>query len=811
MPETMINILFKHSLRALKKQKTYVVINVVGLAIGIACSLVIAVFVMHELSYDQDQVHKNRIHRIVLHGKIGGQEIQASWVSPPVGPAMLVEFPEVEDYTRINTWGETVVRWEDHAVAEDHFVEADSSFFNIFSYRLLQGDPATALTEPYSVVLTQTAAAKVFGNEDPMNKMIRVGTFQSHHRVTGIMEDLPETTHFNINMIGSFSTNPNSENPNWLSNNLQTYLLLHPEADHARVNERFQDVVIKYIGPEALRFMGISFEEFLAQGNQYNYYLQPLTEIHLDPTVENAFKPANDPKYLWIFAGVGLLILVVAGINFMNLSTAQATRRAKEVGIKKVSGSLRGSLIGQFLSETVILSLLALLLAVLITEIALPSVNSLLGISLDLNYFSNWYTLPVMLLFAVLIGLLAGSYPAFYMSSFNPNAVLKGKVTGSRSSISLRSALTVLQFAISIVLIVGTLVMQRQIRYMLSKDLGFDKENVLVVRRAGALGEQGSSFREEVKSLAGVMNVSFATAVPGHNNNNNGYLVQGRPEETYTLFTTWADYEFLDTWGIKLSSGRYFDPSLLTDREACLINDRAVSIIGFENPLQERFMSNNLGDEEMTPMPIIGTLSDFHHESLRQDIGPYMIQFRNDDIQWGYIAIRLSPAAPMSVVQDIERIWASFTAGDPMLYFFVDQDLERMYQEEQRNYRLSGVFTILAVLIASLGLYGLTAFTVAQRTKEIGVRKTYGASISDIWILVSKEILVLVGVATLVAWPLVYWVAGNWLQNFHYRISLSPFDFLAGLVIAAFIALATISYRTIRAASVNPSLTLRYE
>ncbi len=805
----MIRILFKHSIRALKRQKVHVFINVVGLAIGIACSLIIAIFVMHELSYDRDQEHRDRIHRIVLHGKIGGQEIRASWLAPPVGPTMPLEFPEVEDYTRINTWGETVVRWEDHAVAEDHFVEADSSFFNIFSYRMLQGDPATALTEPYSVVLTETAARRVFGDEDPMNKMIRVGTSPNHHRVTGIMEDLPETTHFRINMIGSFSTNPNSRNPNWLSNNLQTYVLLHPGADHARINERFQDLIIKYVGPEALRLMGISFEEFLAQGNQYNFYLQPLTEIHLDPTVENAFKPANDPKYLWIFGGVGLLILVVAGINFMNLSTAQATKRAREVGIKKLSGALRGGLIGQFLAETIILSFLALVLAVLITEIALPSVNNLLGISMSLNYFSNWYTIPAMLLFALLIGVLAGSYPAFYLSSFNPNAVLKGKVTGSRSSISLRSALTVLQFAISIVLIIGTLVMQRQIRYMLNKDLGFDKENVLVVRRAGALGEQGNSFREEVKSLAGVLNVSFATALPGHNNNNSGYLVHGRPEETFTMNTSFADYEFLDTWGIKLSSGRYFDPSLLTDREACLINDRAISILGFEDPLQERFMS--MGDDEMTLMPIIGTVSDFHFESLRQDIGPYMIQFRNDGIQWGYIAIRLSPAAPQSVVQDIERVWASFTASDPMLYFFVDQDLERMYQEERRNSRLSGVFTILAVLVASLGLYGLTAFTVAQRTKEIGVRKTFGASIFDIWKQVSKEILLLVGIATLIAWPLVYWVAGNWLQNFSYRISLSATDFIAGFLIAALIALATISYRTIRAASVNPSLSLRYE
>lgn len=807
----MIKILFRHSIRALKRQKAYVFINVLGLAIGIACSLIIAIFVIHELSYDRDQEHRDRIYRVVLHGKIGGQEIRGSWVAPPVGPAMLVEFPEVEEFIRLNTWGETVVRWEDQAVAENHFVEADSTFFRIFSYRLLRGDPATALTEPYSVVLTTSAAEKVFGDEDPMDKLIRVGTSAGHHRVTGIMEDLPENSHMRINMIGSFSTSENSRNPNWLSNNIQTYVLLHPDADPARVNERFQDVVIKYAGPETLRYLGVSFEDFLAQGNQYNYYLQPLTAIHLDPGVENAFLPANDPKYIWIFGSVGLLILVVAGINFMNLSTAQATKRAKEVGIKKVSGSLRGGLIAQFLTETVILAFMALLLAVMITEISLPWVNQMLDVHLSLGYFSTWYTLPAMLLFAGIIGVLAGTYPAFYLSSFNPHTVLKGKVNNSRSSLTLRSGLTVLQFAISIVLIVGTLIMQRQIRYMLNKDLGFDKENVLVIRRAAALGEQGNSFREEVKSLAGVMHVSFATAVPGHNNNNNGYLLQGRPEDAFTMNTTWADYEFLDTWGIRLSSGRYFDPDLLTDREACLINDRAVSIIGTEDPLSERFLGNNMSDEEMTLMPIIGTVSDFHFESLRQDIGPYLIQFRHDGIQWGYISIRLSPGASMSLLEDIERIWASFTSNDPMLFFFVDQDLERMYVEERRNSRLSGVFTILAVLIASLGLYGLTAFTVAQRTKEIGVRKTFGASVFDIWRLVSKEILLLVGIATLIAWPLVYWVGGNWLQNFTYRISMNLMDFLAGFLIAAVIALATISYRTIRAASVNPSLSLRYE
>jgi putative ABC transport system permease protein len=807
----MITKIFTHSIRALSRQRVYVFINILGLAIGIACSLLIAIFIIQETSYDQFHEHKERIYRVVLHGRIGGQDFKGSWTPAPMGPAMVNEFPEVEGFLRLSRWNETVVRFNDKAFTENHFVEADSSFFNFFSVQLIHGDKQTVLNEPFNVVVSETTAKKIFGDEDPIGQMIKVGTETTLYKVSGIMEDIPEYSHFSANIVGSFMSNPRSGSIEWLSNSFATYVMLYAETNPAAVNERFNDLVIKYAGPEIRHFLGVGIEDFLAQGNRYNYFIQPLTSIQLDPSVENIFKPANDPRYLWIFGSIGLLILAIAGINFMNLSTAQATKRAKEVGIKKVSGASKGSLIRQFLIETMIIAILAMLLAMIIAELSLPFINQLLDLQLRLDYSSNWYTLPALLLFTGILGIIAGCYPAFYLSSFNPNAVLKGKTNQSRGTLGIRRALTVLQFAISIVLIVGTLIMNRQIRYMLKKDLGFEKENILVIRRASALQGQINSFKEEIKSLAGVVAASASTSVPGHNNNNSGYTLLGRPDESFILTTNWVDYDFFETYSLMVSSGRLFDPEMPTDRECSIINDKAVKLFMLEDPLQAKFHGNNMIHEEMTTIPIIGTVHDFHYESLRHDIGPYLFQFKHDEIQSGFISVRLTPAAPKTIIQDIENIWASYTSNDPMIYFFLDQDLEGTYIEESRNVALSMMFTILAILIASLGLYGLTAYNVSQRTKEISIRKTFGASVLDIWRMISKEVLLLIMLSTAIAWPLIYWVASRWLENYHFRISLNLFDFLSGLLTAIVIALVTISYRTVRAALINPATTLKYE
>ncbi len=800
----MISQLLKHSLRALTRQKVFVAINIAGLAIGIASSLIIAIFIFHELSYDQYHEKKDQIYQLVLHGVISGEEFKGGYTSPPFGPAMAEEFPEVEGFLRINNFDETVIKYNDSYFIENHFLEADSSFFDFFSINLIRGNHETVLNEPHTVVISQSTAEKMFGSEDPIDRMIRVGTYPNEHRITGIMEDVPANTHFEASMVGSFMTNARANDQNWFSNSFATYVMLHPMANPQAINERIHDLLFKYAGPDQRSWM----ESFLQQGNQYDVFLHPLTKIYHAPDIQQSLKSPRDPRYLKIFGAIGLLILTIAAINFMNLATAQAGKRTREVGVKKVSGSSRGLLISQFLTETILLSVMAMIIAIVLSEIALPQLNSLLNMELATDYLSSWYIIPLLLLLAVVIGIGAGAYPAFYLSSFSPVRVLKGKQNSKGDHINLRRILTALQFSISIILIVGTLVMQRQISFMLNKELGFDKEHVMVIRRASVLGTQTDAFKNELLGIPAVLSVSASTAVPGHGNNNNVHYIEGRQDETYLLQTNWVDYDYLETYGIQLAEGRFFDREMLTDRQACLINERAARNFLLENPLEERFQES---DDNRTTTPIIGVVKDYHFESLRNEIRPSTLKFKNENMNWGYISIRMAPGMARPVIDQIEDKWKSFTANEPLLFFFMDQDFERLYREEKQNAALSIIFTILAIIIASLGLYGLTNFTVLQKTKEIGVRKTFGASKTDIWLIVAREIMILLAISTAIAWPLIYWVAENWLQNYHYRISLNPLDFIKGLAVASAIALITISYRTLKAASVNPSISLRYE
>ncbi len=808
----MLTNLIKYSFRALKRQKAYVFINIIGLAIGMACSLIIFTFIRYELSFDQYNQKKERIYRVILSGRIGGQDALVTSTASPVGPAMLNEFPEVENFLRLNNWGETLIRNGENRFMDNIFLEADSSFFEFFSIHLLRGNKSTVLNEPHTVVLSKSTAKKIFGENDPINQLLRIGNDSASYKVTGIFEDIPETTHFETDAIGSFITNRRSSDNEWLSNSFSTYVMLYPESDPAKVEARFPAFIEKHVGPEITRFIGITIQEFLEQGNRYTYYLQKLTKIHLDPSIMQEMKPANDPKYLWIFGSIAVLIILIAAINFMNLSTAQASKRAKEVGIKKVSGSTRELLIGQFLLETTLLALLAMLITVFIVEISLPYFNDLLGIGLSVGYFRDWYTIPGLILSALLIGLLAGSYPAFYLSAFNPYMVMKGLRAGNRRGIIMRSFLVVLQFSISIILIIGTLIMFRQISFMMNKDLGFNKEHLLVLRQAHTIGPKINSFKEEIRRIPGVVNVSASTAVPGHNNNNNGYTVKGRPQDSYLLQTNWVDYDYLDTYGIAMASGRFFDRKNATDKEACLINENAVKSYSFADPFSVRFnIPTGDENEEIKAMPVIGVVKDFHFESLKTDIAPYLFRFKDEDNNWGYISIKLAPNAGRNTIDEIEKTWESYTNSDPMQYFFMDKDFDRLYREEEQNSKLAIIFTMLAIIIASLGLFGLTSFTIQQRTREIGVRKTFGASVGTIWTMVAKEILMLVAISTAIAWPLVYWIADNWLQHYYYRITLQATDFLAGFLIALLIALITISHRTLKTARVNPAESLRYE
>ena len=806
----MFSNLFRYSIRSFKRQRAYIIINILGLSIGIACSLLIALFVINEASYDKFNVKRERIYRLVLNGKIGGQEITGAYTCAPVGPTMLKEFPEVEDYLRMTGRGPTVVEYGDLTFTDDHVIEADSTFFNFFSIPLLKGDPKDVLNSPRRAVLSESTAKRIFGNEDPTDKAIRIGNDTARYIISGVMSDVPGNSHFEANIITSFMTDPRSQNPIWMSNSYSTYILLKPNTDYAKVDEKIITLLEKYVGPEAQRFMGISLKDFLAQGNKYRYFLQNLSDIHLDPSIQQEFKEASDPKYLLIFGTISILIVLIAAINFMNLATAQASRRAREVGIKKVAGSTRGMLVWQFLSESFILSCISLIIALVIIWFTLPYFNNLLGTNLKLALFSGWYVIPALLLITLIVSFLAGSYPALFLSSFNPYLVLKGSVSGSMHNGTLRRVLVVFQFAVSILLITGTLIMYRQIFYMLNKDVGFNKEQMLVINRAQALESRVEAFKNAVREIPGIKNISSSTAVPGRTNNTNGYGIEGRKDESVLMSTSWVDQDFINTYGMTLAEGRNFDKSFTTDKDACIINESAAKNFGIKDITSTRFLLP-LDSGRFQYLQVIGIVRNFNFESLRNPIQPYIFLLKGTDNLWGYVTIHLSSQNYQQTISQIESRWKEFTSNDPMQYYFVDEDFEQMYKQEKQNAQMAVIFSVLAVLIAALGLFGLTSFTVEQRTKEIGVRKAMGSSVSGIYFVISKEIIILVSVSAVIAWPLIYLIAKKWLENFYFRINPGAVSFLAGLLIAVSIALLTISYRIMKAARINPAQSLKYE
>lgn len=806
----MLKNLIRHSLSSFKRQRSYIIINILGLSIGIACSLLIAIYVINEASYDKFNTKRDRIYRAILNGKIGGQEVTTSSSPAIMGSTMLKEFPEIEDYLRMNGNGPTVIEYNKQTFTEDHLIEADSSFFNFFSIPVLRGDPKNLLNAPHKTVLSESTAKKIFGKENPIDKLIKIGSDTTRYVVSGVMADVPQNSHFEANILTSFITNPRSKNPEWMSNSFTTYFLLKPNSSYKTVDAKYPELLHKYVGPEIQKYTGISFDDFIAQGNKYRFYLQSLNDIHLDTSIQQDFKASTDPKYLTIFGSIAILIVLIAAINFMNLSTAQATRRAKEVGIKKVAGSTRGMLVAQFLSESFILSFISLILALIFIKATLSYFNNLLGARLTLSLFSNWYTIPLLLLFSVFVGTLSGSYPAFFLSAFNPYEVLKGSVKNSVKNGRLRRVLVVFQFAVSILLIVGTMIMYRQIKYMLNKDVGFNKEQLIVINRAEALGIKMKSFKETVKNIPGVINITSSTAIPGRTNNNNGYMMEGRKDETFLMGTSWVDYNFLDTYGMTLASGRSFKESFSSDKDACIINESAQKDFKITDLEKTRFMEPR-DSGKIHYLPVIGVVKNFNYESLRNPIRPYVLKFQNDNMLWGYITVRLSAQNYSKTITAIENTWKEFVSNNPLQYYFLNADFEEMYKQEKQNAQMAVIFSVLAIFIAALGLFGLTSFTVEQRTKEIGVRKAMGSSVAGIYVVISREVVVLVSVSALIAWPLVYYWAGKWLQNFYYKINLGFFSLILGLGVALGIAVLTISYRILRAARVNPAQSLKYE
>ncbi len=810
----MFKNFIKVAIRNILRQKAYSLINVFGLAVGLASSMLITQFIAHELSYDRFHSRSEQIYRLCVRGKIGEQNMNMAFTAMPTAEAFLMEFPEIINACRLDVRENVYFRYAEQTFIEDDIMWADSTFFNIFDFRLLSGDPGQVLREPNAIVLTEDMARKYFGDEDPVGKSIAVFNDSSLYRVTGVVENCPENSHMAFNSLVSFHSRNDAGRTFWLSHNIHTYFLLTPEADIDLLNEKMQPVLLKYVGPEVEQFLGVQLDQWVEEGNSYGMYLQSLTDIHLDPDVDQTLKQPHEKKYIYIFGLVAIFILAIACINFMNLSTARSANRAREVGMRKVLGSSRGLLTAQFLWESIFLSAIAMLVGIILVNLLLPTFSNIVNLDLTVNNINNYLLVPVLIILAVIVGLLAGSYPAFYLSSFKPLSVLAGKQAGGMKSGWLRNLLVVLQFAISIGIIISTLVVGMQIRYMLSKDLGYEKEQMLIINRIGAIGVSHiQTFKQEIGRLPGVMASTNSTMIMGRTNNSNAYMIEGQPfEHSPVLATNWVDYDFAETYKLELVQGRFLSPEIASDSTNAVVNEAAIRTFNLGDPLSLRLIEPGRTPEERVYHQIVGVIKDFHFESLHSDILPYVFIHKDEAMNWGgYLTVRLQTDDIPSVLKEIEKLWKEFSNEQPFEYSFVDKDFAAMYAEEEQTGKIFGVFSILAILVACLGLLGLASYSTEQRTKEIGVRKVMGADVFTIVRLLSKETVVLVLISTLIAVPLAWYLMGNWLESFAYRIKLGPGLFLMAFAGAMIIALVTVSFQAMHAGLKNPADSLRYE
>lgn len=817
-PPKMIKYTFIIALRNLLRDKAYLLLNLLGLSIGIAGSILILLYVRHETSYDKSLSRFDQIYRITCYAKLEGRELSVALTAPPQARVFMEEFPDIVDATRIYLPDEQKVEVNQVIFHENNFFYGDSNFFNVFSFPLVKGDPSTVLQKPFSVVLTQRTADKLFGNEDPVGKNIALGNGQDEkqlYEVTGVVRDLPGNSNFRFDYLASFSSLEISRSEFWLSQMLETFIVIPEGTDPMVLESGFPQLMNKYIVPQITMLMNLkvsSFEEFRQSGNNFEYHLQPLSEIHHNTVFQFGQEQSTSKVYVYFFSIIALFLLFIACINFMNLSTARYSYRTREVGVKKVVGSSKGQLVRQFIFESVMICTLAIVVALTLVELLLPAFNNFTGKDLEVKYLSNWYTIPLLFVFTLVIGILSGSYPAFYLASFNPSKIFKAGDRNETGNHFLRSSLVVFQFAITIILLVSTFIVSSQVRYFRNKSLGFEKENVLVIDNTGDLGEQSESFRQELLDYPGVASASRSWTVPGQGYGiSSAFQLEGDSAlRMHSLEMIEGDYEFVTTLGIRVKEGRSFSPDFPSDVQAILINESAVRSFGLEEPVGARI--THPADEEggIDIHEVIGVVEDINYKTLHFKVEPMMISL-NTNATNRYTIVRLLPGSIMEATEQIRSIWSSYLPNQPMEFFFLDESLNNQYQSEVKAGMVFFIFSILAVFVACLGLLGLSAFTAERRKKEIGIRKAHGATIPVILGIMSKEIFILVCISSAIAWPLVYLIMKRWLQNFVYQTSIHPFVFIGSTVIGLVIALAIVTFQSYRIATMNPVDSLKYE
>lgn len=799
---------WKIALRSLWKNKSFSALNIAGLAMGLAACLLILLYVKDELSFDKYNEHADRIYRVDTDIRFGGSDFIIANGPDPLAKVLKQEFPQIEAVARFRGQGNQLFRKGRENIMEERVIYADASIFDVFTLPVLDGNPRQALQQPNTVVITESTAKKYFGKTAVAGQYMETG--DRNLQIAGVIRDIPTTSHFNFDFFISLETLEESRRNHWLGNNFNTYLLLEEGADPETVRAGLRGIVTRHVAPQLKSLLNSSLEDLEKRGDHIRYNIHPLTSIHLHSHRMGELGANNNVQYVYIFSVVALFILLIACVNFMNLSTARSANRAREVGVRKVMGSLRSNLVMQFLMESIMISIVSLILALVLAWSLLPWFNQLSGKTIDLTREISLGVCILLIAFAILVGIIAGSYPAFFLSSFQPIKVLKGKLAAGFRTGWMRNSLVVFQFGISIFLIVGTVVIYNQLNFIRNKKTGFNREQVLIINDAQIPGNKAKLFKEEVKRSGLAKDVTITGYLPTGSYRNSDVVFKDPTANAANSVSLqiWAvEEDYVPTLGMEMAAGRNFSKDLPTDSSAVMINEAAVKLFGYTDPVgQTVYMPDGYLGTKNSPYTIIGVVKDFNFNSMRETVGPLLLQNR---FNGGSVAIRLPAGNQQTAVNKVRDIWKELAPEQPFQFTFMDEDFNRIYEAEQRTGKISLAFSILAVLIACLGLSGLAAYAAEQRTREIGIRKVLGASVGGIVQLLSKDFLKLVFIAALIAFPFAWWAMNHWLQHFAYRSAISWWVFAGTAIIALLIAILTVSYQAIRAALSNPVKSLR--
>jgi putative ABC transport system permease protein len=800
---------FKIALRNLFRNKLYSLINLTGLAIGLAVCLMIWLWVQDELSFDRFHTNAERIYRVERKFDFRDMHGQTPITGGTYGPALVSDYPEIENYVRLHR-NELSIKDHRNIFHKTQLIVADNSIFEIFDFHLERGDPKTALTQPKSMVLTRENAMKYLGTEDAIGKSLTVdwGGTLADFQITGILEEIRRNSHVQFDVLASISSYPPEQLSVWFNNFLYTHVLVREGADIEALEDKFSSFLTKYMAADFAKVVGPEIDV----NDVFQLKLYPLLDIHLHPAQEFEIEPQGSMTSVYIFSAIAVLILIIACINFMNLSTARANKRAREVGIRKTVGAHKRQLRGQFLGESVLLAFIALVLALLLIRLFIPVFNSISGKFLSMGMFVHASNGIILIGIALAAGLLAGLYPAFYLTRFEPAKVLKGGAQSGTGKSIFRRSMAVIQFVISITLIIGTLVIFRQMDYIQKKSLGFDKENVVILpAESNQVRQNIEAFRNTLKEDSRIKSVAVSSNVPGSAMFSDTTYKRGDTDEIFPLIFMVTDYEFVDTFGFEVTHGRAFSKEFSTDIEgAIMLNQAAAREIGYtpEDAVGKKLL-RFISIDEFKELTIIGVVEDFHFKSLHRIIEPCLLAL--DPENFDTISIRIMPGDVRGTIGYIQQKWGEIFPGEQFEYNFLDNRIDLLYKSEGRMRSIFLIFSILSIFVACLGLFGLATFTAEERTKEIGVRKVMGASTANILLLLCKEFAKWVLVANVIAWPVAYFIMRKWLQNFAYQTGVGLLPFVLSAVLALIIALFTVSYQSVKAAVSDPVDCLRYE